>query len=184
MSAVTSYAEATYRARLFVFGAKMHSKTERLEHIPGEWHPRFHDHPWVRASITEGWDRELRSHCVMAVARRMIEGRDFREITDLMPDQKWVDDTRKQAAVYRSAKEWRDRMEAEYGSMDDYYKAVKHMPRWSDFQPLKAPPKADAAKPSTGFIRQPFKRIDPDDSDMTLTERSRAMQGDREEYDP
>lgn len=172
--------ECRYRAACFVSGSAMHKATKRHEPLAGEWHQRFRGHPWVEASIKEGWARDLRMHVKAEVVQRMLREQDYGDIASLMPDAKWVEEARKQAERERLAREWRESVIAEYGSMDEYWKQTKHMPRVSDFQPLSA---QAASRTNSGnvrdFTRNVFRKIEPSDEEQ-LTDLSRRMTGDRE----
>lgn len=174
--------EASHRARLFICGGKMHEKTGRIEPLPGAWHPRFRSHPWVRLSTEEGWDSELRGHLALVISKRIMEQKDYGDIEGLMPDEAWVRAAQERAAVYRKAKEWRDSVCASHGSVTAYLKAMRNVPLYSEFKPLSTVQKKQAGSLSD-VLKTTLNRIDPDDGDMTLTERSRQMAGEREEYD-
>lgn len=98
---------ADYRARCFVNGAARHAATGNFEPITANFHERFLTHPWVRDSIAEGWDRELRSHLTLAAKLRYMRGEPVGDIEALMPDRKWTDQARTDAVRYRKAAAWR-----------------------------------------------------------------------------
>lgn len=100
--------QADYRARCYVNGVRKHGRTGIIEPASGEFSERFLPHPWVRESVTEGWGRELRSHLVLTVKRRLMTGLPIDRIEDLMPDRDWVDAVKYHAERYRKAKVWRD----------------------------------------------------------------------------
>lgn len=100
---------ADYRARCFVNGAARHAKTGNFEPITGNFHERFLDHPWVRASIVEGWDRELRMHLIRVAKISYTRGLPVGDIEDLMPDKQWIEKAQKEAERYRKAGEWRNK---------------------------------------------------------------------------
>lgn len=99
---------ADFKARCFVNGVHRHSKSGKVEPIGGQFAERFLSHPWVRDSIKEGWDRELRGHLIQAVKIRIMRGEQIGGIEGLMPDQKWISDAKRQAEIFRKAAEWRD----------------------------------------------------------------------------
>lgn len=105
---------AEYRARCFVTGVHRHCKSGKMEPIGGQFSDRFITHPWVRESIIEGWERELRSHLVIVARLRLMRGEQIGDIENLMPDQKWVEAAKHQAAIYRRAQGYR---EATYGKV-------------------------------------------------------------------
>lgn len=115
MTEQTTIGQADYRARCYVNGVRKHGGTGVIEPAPGEFSDRFLPHPWVRESLTEGWGRELRSHLILTVKRRLIEGLPIDRIEDLMPDRSWVDAAKYHAEIYRKAKVWR---EEKYGKSD------------------------------------------------------------------
>lgn len=120
-----SIEQTDYRARLFVNGLtdeidKDGQRTGKKIIHTANWAPAFRDHPTVKQAEREGWGRELRSHCVMAVTRAMFAGRPHHVIESLMPDAKWIDHTRQNAERYALAKEWRDEVIAKHGSMDAF----------------------------------------------------------------
>ena len=98
---------ADYKARCFVNGAARHSKTGNYEPITANFHERFLSHPWVRESIAEGWDRELRIHMVHVAKIRLMRKEPIGEIETLMPDQKWIEQQKIDAVRYRKAAQWR-----------------------------------------------------------------------------
>ena len=106
---------ADYRARCFVSGVRRHGRSGKMEPASGEFHERFLNHPWVRESIMEGWDRELRGHLAHACKVRVMRGERLGEIESLMPDQGWVAAAKHNAARYRAAQQWRDET---YGKVD------------------------------------------------------------------
>lgn len=107
MSEVMTPELADYRARCFVNGAARHAKSGKIEPITANFHERFLSHPWVRDSITEGWDRELRMHLTRVVKQRFMGGEAVSDIESLMPDRKWVENARNDAQRYRKAADWR-----------------------------------------------------------------------------
>jgi hypothetical protein len=109
---------ADYRARCFVYGMRRHGITGKMEPASGEFASRFATHPWCREAITEGWAKDLRSHLVMTVKRRIMLGKPYGIIEELMPNREWVDAAKQNAARYRSAAEWRN---ATYGKLDGEY---------------------------------------------------------------
>lgn len=98
---------ADYKARCFVNGAARHAATGNFEPITANFHERFLSHPWVRDSITEGWDRELRGHLTRVAKLRYMRGEPVGDIEALMPDKKWVEQARKDAERYSKAAQWR-----------------------------------------------------------------------------
>ena len=98
---------ADYKARCFVNGAARHAKTGNYEPITANFHERFMSHPWVRESIVEGWDRELRIHMVHVAKIRLMRKEPIGEIETLMPDQKWIEQQKVDAVRYRKAAQWR-----------------------------------------------------------------------------
>lgn len=98
---------ADWNARCFVNGMKRHGVTGKMEPASGEFSQHFIRHPWVRESIAEGWGKELRSHLILAVKRRIMMGLPYNDIEALMPPRDWVDYAKQQAERYRKAAEWR-----------------------------------------------------------------------------
>ena len=95
-------------ARCFVNGMRLHGKTQKMEPDSGEFSQRFILHPWVRESITEGWDRELRGHLIRVVKIRLMKNERYDTINDLMPDKNWVEERKKQAARFGDAAKWQN----------------------------------------------------------------------------
>lgn len=95
-------------ARCFVNGMRMHGKTKQMEPDDGEFSPRFMAHPWVRESITEGWDRELRGHLIRVVKIMIMKKQRPDLINELMPDKDWVEERKKQAARFADAAKWQN----------------------------------------------------------------------------
>lgn len=98
---------ADYRARCFVNGAARHAKTGKYEPITANFHERFLSHPWVRESIAEGWDRELRMHLTRVAKLKYMRLEPVGDIEALMPDRKWIDQQKVDAERYRKAADWR-----------------------------------------------------------------------------
>lgn len=115
---------ADYRARVFVNGLtdeiRQGVRTGKKVVHTAHWAPAFRDHPMVRQAESEGWGRELRSHCTMAVSRAMVAGRPHHIIEDHMPDAAWVAHTRNNAERFALAKAWRDEIIAKHGSMEAF----------------------------------------------------------------
>lgn len=99
--------KADYLARCFVNGAARHAATGNFEPITANFHERFLSHPWVRDSIKEGWDRELRAHMTQIAKLKLMNREVLGDIEALMPDKKWVSQARTDADRYRKAAEWR-----------------------------------------------------------------------------
>lgn len=135
-----------YWVRIYVNGA---TKDKQGNTIPasGEWSDRFLSHPWVRQSSNEGWARDLRSHVIQRVKRLHMQRDAARKhydvsirtvrdsvpnIEELMPDKEWVERRREDARKEAQAKEWRNGVVEEYGSLEAYLQ--RHKPsagRWS-----------------------------------------------------
>jgi hypothetical protein len=163
-----------YWVRIFVNGA---TKDKQGHTIPasGEWSDRFLSHPWVRDSVKEGWARDLRGHVIQRVKRLHMQRdaarkaydvsiRSVRDsvpsIEDLMPDKDWMERRREDASREAQAKEWRNGVVEQYGSLEAYLQ--RHKPsagRWQ--KPTGAKSLADVVK--------------------SLTPRSRAMAGEGEQ---
>lgn len=97
---------AEYRARCFVNPMRRHGTSGKMEPVGYEFADRFLPHPWVRSAISEGWGKELRSHLVLTVMKRILLGEAYGDIDSLMPPKQWVDYVRDQAAQYQRAAEW------------------------------------------------------------------------------
>lgn len=106
---------ADYLARNFVNGLCKHGKTGKMEPAAGCFHERFMSHPWVRESITECWDRELRGHLVHVCKLKLMRREPIGDIEMLMPDRKWVEDAKHKASRYAAAARWRHK---KYGKTD------------------------------------------------------------------
>lgn len=98
--------KADWMARCFVNGAKRHATSGKVEPLGGEFHDRFIAHPWVRASITEGWGRDLRAHLIRVVRVRLMRGLTYDDIDELMPPREWVEAARTQAQRFKAAADW------------------------------------------------------------------------------
>lgn len=171
---MTGIKEYVFRARCYVCGWRTHPKTEQMEPISGEFHERFIDHPMVAQAIAEVWDRDLRSHLVHCVARRMFRGDDHSDHDALMPDAVWIKHTRMNAERYRLAAEWRAAMAAEFGSMDAYYAKTRGRERITNVKPVGklAMEVMQTASRNQYLHREPL---------PIITERSRRMSGDSHE---
>jgi len=111
MSEFVDVEQCDHRARCFVCGTTR-DKEGNLVPRSGEWHSRFKHHPWVQQSTAEDWARDLRGVVIMNLKRRMFREQksfDYKavDIESLMPDGKWIDDTRKKALVELDAVQWR-----------------------------------------------------------------------------
>lgn len=109
---------ADYLARVFVYGMRRHGITGKMEPASGEFATRFATHPWCREATTEGWAKDLRSHLVMTVKRRIMTGQPHHVIEELMPNREWVEAAKQNAARYASSAKWRDDT---YGKLDGEY---------------------------------------------------------------
>lgn len=99
--------KADYLARCFVNGAARHAATGNFEPITANFHERFLSHPWVRDSIKEGWDRELRMHMTSVAKIKLMRKEQLGDIEALMPDKRWIEQARKDAERYAKAAQWR-----------------------------------------------------------------------------
>lgn len=159
MSELLTVDQATLKAQTFVYGAAKNEKTGQWgPHFGGHFAKRFQDHPWVRESILEGWDRNLRGHLVRAAVVRMFTGEPYDDIDALMPDLRTVHFWKSEAARFREADNWRARIVEEHGSMDAYL--AKGKP--SRFGERKPQSVGSVLKIPSG----------------SLTPKSRAMSGD------
>lgn len=120
-----------YTARKIVNG--MRQKTfnkgrpdeySKLEPADGEFSVEFKRQPLVRQSIEQGWDADLRMHCLRLVRRRLMLGADCSNVADMMPDDKWVSHARSNAMRHHLAAEWRGAMLEDYGSMEEFQKRI------------------------------------------------------------
>lgn len=102
---------AEWKAANFVCASARNPKTGKYEPIGFEFAIRFRGHPWVEASEREGWAKELRSHLRHTVKRRILEGKPYDVIEDLMPDKAWIEAARKQAERYAAAAAYRDQQQ-------------------------------------------------------------------------
>lgn len=100
---------ADYLARCHVNGMRMHGRSQKMEPASGEFSNRFASHPWCREATLEGWGRDLRSHLILTVKRRIMTGQPYDVIEDLMPPREWVDQAKFNAARYRAAGEWQQK---------------------------------------------------------------------------
>jgi len=98
---------AAFKARCFVSPVHHHEKLGRNEPVDFAFSTRFRGHPWVEASIKEGWDNDLRGHLRMAVKQRILSGQPYDNIESLMPDKEWIAARQHDAKRYRLAAEWR-----------------------------------------------------------------------------
>lgn len=120
-----------YTARKIVNG--MRTKTynagrpdeySKLDPADGEFSAEFQRVPLVRMAISEGWDADLRMHCLRLVRRRLMVGVDCSNPGDMMPDDKWIGHARANAERRRLAAEWRGKMLVDFGSIDEFQKRV------------------------------------------------------------
>lgn len=121
--------EAEWRARGFVQGMRMHGVSKKMEPCAGEFSLRFKSHPWVMAAETEGWAPDLRAHLVRTVKALILAGKPFDNIEDLMPQKSWVDKIQQNASRYALAKDWRDKVIAEHGTMEAYLTKTRRLRR-------------------------------------------------------
>ena len=97
---------AEYNARSYVNGMRLHGRSNKMEPAGGEFSKRFEAHPWCREATVEGWGRDLRSHLILTVKRRIMAKVSYDVIEDLMPPQSWVTAAKHEAARYRAATIW------------------------------------------------------------------------------
>lgn len=128
-----------YWVRIFVTGVRK-DKDGKTAPAGFLWADRFMDHPWVRDSITQGWERDLRSHVIRA-AKRLVMQRDksrgqfdvsMRTVMDavpsadaLMPDKDWCDRARQRATDALEAVAWRNDIAEQFGSLEEYLRRRK-----------------------------------------------------------
>lgn len=105
---VNLVALAEWKAANFVCHSERNPKTGKFEPLGFQFSIRFRGHPWVEASEREGWAKELRSHLRHTVKRRILEGKTYENIEDLMPSKEWVSAAKKQAERFAKAKAYRD----------------------------------------------------------------------------
>lgn len=98
--------KADYLARCHVNGMRLHGRSKKMEPASGEFSNRFASHPWCRDATVEGWARELRSHLILTVKRRIMMKQPYDVIEDLMPPKEWVEQAKFHAARYRAAADW------------------------------------------------------------------------------
>lgn len=123
-----------YNARKIVNGMRMKTYNKgrpdeysKLDPADGEFSPEFKRQPIVRQSIDEGWDADLRMHCLRLVRRRLMAGASCADPGDMMPNEKWIEAAREKAVRFRRAAEWREGMLAEHGSLDNFlHKNSRH----------------------------------------------------------
>lgn len=117
---------ADYMARVFVNGLRdtqvpkgheMHGK--RIIDGSG-WTALFLSHPLVKRAEIEGWAPNLRSHVIRVVRGRIMLGKPYNNLPDLMPDREVVDHWSRQAERFRLAAEWRAKICDEYGDVFTY----------------------------------------------------------------
>lgn len=120
---------ADYKSRCWVQGSKRYSfvgadgkAASRIDPICGSFDARFDEHPWVRQSVIEGWDRDLRSFLIRRVKQLLLEGKapDGIPLGELMPHKPFVDAARQQAKLSREGRQWRDQICTKYDSVDSY----------------------------------------------------------------
>lgn len=120
--------KSDYEARCFVCGM-VRDKNDAWQINTGHWSSRFERHPWVQLADVEAWARELRSVVIGEVARRKRASQPFDSIEDLMPDKAWVEYTQMQARRYKEGAESRNRLAAEYGSLDRALATINRQPK-------------------------------------------------------
>lgn len=98
--------KADYLARCHVNGMRLHGRSKKMEPASGEFSNRFASHPWCREATAEGWARELRSHLILTVKRRIMLKEPYDVIEGLMPPKEWVEQAKFNAARYRAAADW------------------------------------------------------------------------------
>lgn len=175
--------EAYYRARCFVHGMTDEVLAggivtgKKVPHA-GHWAPRFLSHPWVEQAETEGWSMELRAPIVRAVAKRIMAKQPHHDITELMPDAKWIEHTRVNAHRYAAARQWRAEIAEKYGTTDAFLDKTKGGKRGS------ARPLGSVMKDAFGSMQRASPNVKSLHSYPAslahLTDRSRRMSGDSE----
>jgi hypothetical protein len=139
-----------YKARCWVNGMKdLKQRDGSRKRGPGvcTFDDRFLEHPWVRQSIAEGWDRELRGHIVRLARLHVMGGGQVHtlNVVDLMPDASWVKYAREQADRARLAAEWREEIEAKHRSVDAFLSKAQF--RSTTFKQPKPPSHIVGAQP-------------------------------------
>jgi hypothetical protein len=107
---------------------KFKGGTPRVESDLGQWSEQFAAHPIVMRAEYEGWGRELRQHCRVAVKRLLMQGwnpASLPEVGALLPPDDWIQAARREAARAKKAEAWRSRVIEEHGSVAEYIKRVR-----------------------------------------------------------
>lgn len=111
---------AERKAASFVCAEGVNEKTGETSPLGWVFHERFDQHPWVRQSILEGWDGELRGYIRQQVTQRILTNEPFADIALLMPSRHWVEEARRCARGYRDGMEFRNRVEKSHGSLEKF----------------------------------------------------------------
>lgn len=160
----TMIEKAEWKARCFVSPMRFVPALGRKEPLDFEWHQRFRGHPWVEQSITEDWQRELRTAVRWAIKQNILTGKPYDIIEDLMPPAKWVENTKFHAARYMRAAQWREKTIAEYGSVDNFLRGRK--PGKSSFRPAQFDKIAFDALTKSKQLAASHDSIDPDTGEV------------------
>lgn len=102
-------AQADFAARSAVFGTEFDPKANRDVPCSGrKWSDRMLAHPLVREAIPGHWDHDLKSYLVATIKRRIIDGKSWTDLDDLMPPRDQIRYWRQHGKDYREAAEWRE----------------------------------------------------------------------------
>jgi len=91
-----------FRSRKAVCAMAWNPKTKRDEIMGFRFNPAIADWPICQQAEDEGWARELRSAMIATVKRMMFAG-EAPDPARAIPNEKWIEDTRRHAERYRLA---------------------------------------------------------------------------------
>lgn len=101
-------AQADFAARSAVFGTAFDPKANREMPCSGrKWSERYLQHRLVREAISGHWDHDLKVCLLGTIKRRIIDGKAWSDIDDLMPPAEQLRYWRQRGNTYREAAEWR-----------------------------------------------------------------------------
>lgn len=93
------------RARRAVCSVAWNETTKREEIVGFRFNPMIADWPICKRAEAEGWARELRGALIHTIRQQMFVGKEI-DVSDALPPERWINETRQRAERYRKAAEW------------------------------------------------------------------------------
>lgn len=120
--------DASWRAAMFVCARTTSKKTGEVTTCQSEFNQRWKHLPIVQTAIVQGWGGELRGHLRLLVTKKILTGEPYGDVAKLLPDQKWINERKKHAEQIWHAKQCREKIREEHGTIWNYLKTKRPRP--------------------------------------------------------